>query len=68
MSNSFRRGFKSWCETVSVQQRKLLDLQTTDPLDPWLLAKHHEILVWNANEVPGLDPRYLRVLTKGNLI
>lgn len=60
----FKRGFKSWCERVALQQRKELELQPADPLDPLLLARHLEIDVWTAREVPGLDDECLTVLTK----
>jgi hypothetical protein len=64
MNSKYRRGFKTWCETVSAQQRKLLCLDSADPLNPWKLAEYHGILVWNADQVPGVEPRFLRILTK----
>lgn len=60
----YARGFKSWCEKVSLQQRLELGLRPTDPLDPMLLADHLEVLVWSATEVPGVDRSALRVLTQ----
>lgn len=60
----FDRGFKSWCETVAVQQRKNLDLQPTDPLDPWDLAKSVGVLVWSADQIPGIGVATLNALTK----
>ena len=59
----FARGFKTWCENVAGQQRRELKLRLFDPLDPSRLATHLGVLVWRADEVPGLDPRYLRTLT-----
>jgi Zn-dependent peptidase ImmA (M78 family) len=60
----YERGFKSWCEKVALQQRVELRLRPIDPLDPVLLAKHLDVLIWPANEVPGVDPQALSVLTK----
>lgn len=58
----FARGFKSWCENVAIQQRRELKLKQSDPLDPRVLARHLSIEVWHAEEVPGLDKQYLRIL------
>lgn len=58
----FIRGFKSWCETVAIQQRRELKLRSIDPIDPLLLAKHIGVKVWNAEDVPGLEPQYLKTL------
>ena len=60
----FERGFKSWCERVALIQRDGLNLRPTDPLDARRLATHLGVIVWTANEVPGLDAKYLRVLIK----
>lgn len=60
----FERGFKTWCENVSLQQRKHLDLKAVDPLDPYSLAKSLDVLVWRADEVPGVTPGALDVLTR----
>ncbi len=60
----FPRGFKTWCENVAIRQRRELRLSPVDPLDPWGLARHLRVTVWRAEEVPGLDPRSLRVLTR----
>lgn len=60
----FERGFKTWCENVSLQQRKRLSLNAVDPLDPWKLAQSLEIVVWRADEVPGIAPDALDVLTR----
>ena len=60
----FRRGFKSWCENVAIQQRRELGLARGDPLDPWNLAQHLGVVVWNVEDVPGLDPRCLQILVR----
>lgn len=60
----FKRGFKSWCENVAIQQRRELNLRSVDPLDARLLAKHLGIQVWSAEQVPGLDPESLRTLLR----
>ncbi len=60
----FRRGFKTWCENVAIQQHRELGLRSFDPLDPWQLAEHLEVQVWTPEQIPGLDPNYLRRLVK----
>ncbi len=62
MSNEFKRGFKTWCEQVAVQQRRELGLQDTDPIDPAQYASHLGVLVWPADQIPGLKPETRRVL------
>ncbi|MDQ3816578.1 MAG: ImmA/IrrE family metallo-endopeptidase [Acidobacteriota bacterium] len=58
----YARGFKSWCERVALQQRTELSLRPEDPLDPMALAGHLGVVVWTADQVPGLDPACLGVL------
>lgn len=58
----FTRGFKTWCETVALQQRRTLKLQPTAPLDPGVLAASIGIEVRTLEEVPGLDDDVLHVL------
>ena len=58
----FSRGFKSWCETTALVQRKAIGLPATEPLDPNRLAKHLGVNVMRAEEVPGLDADTLQVL------
>jgi IrrE N-terminal-like domain len=58
----FARGFKTWCENVAVLQRRRLRLRPTDPLNARVLARHLGVDVHTVDEVPGLDPRYLRIL------
>lgn len=60
----YDRGFKSWCEKVALQQRLDLLLRATDPLNAVVLAQHLDVLVWAADEVPGVDSGALTVLTE----
>lgn len=60
----YERGFKSWCEKVALQQRLELQLRPIDALDPVLLAKHLDVLIWTADQVPGIDGQSLNVLTQ----
>jgi Zn-dependent peptidase ImmA (M78 family) len=60
----FARGFKSWCENVALQQRRNLRLSKTDPLDPLVLAKRLDVIVWTPNDVAGVDASVVHVLTK----
>ena len=55
----FARGFKSWCETAATQQRRLLKLHPSDPLDPRALAQSLGIQVWTPEQVPGFDRKHL---------
>lgn len=58
----FVRGFKTWCERISLQYRRDLDLCSTDPLAPRRLADHLKVTVWTDGEVPGLDRSHLQTL------
>ena len=62
--SSFQRGFKSWCENVSLQHRKEMSLQPIDPIDPRALAGKLGVIVWKADEVPEIAQKTLEVLTK----
>lgn len=58
----FARGFKTWCEQVAIQQRKTLGLQSSDPLDPHLLAQKLNTLVWKVEEIPDFQQEYIDTL------
>jgi hypothetical protein len=60
----FARGFKSWCETTALLQRKAIALLPTEPLEPHRLAKHLGVDVLGAEQVPGVDGDTLRILLK----
>jgi hypothetical protein len=60
----FDRGFKKWCENVSLQQRHQLDLPSHSPLDPHQLARRMGIQVVTPDQIPGIDPGSLRVLLR----
>ncbi len=62
--SNFKRGFKSWCENVSLQHRKEMSLQPIDPINPRALAEKLGVIVWKADEVPGIGQKTLDVLTK----
>jgi len=51
----FERGFKAWCERLSLQKRRELDLRTQDPLDSRMLAENLGIKIWVIEDVPGLS-------------
>lgn len=51
----FKRGFKAWCETVSLQFRKELKVDAIDPLPPRVLATHLNVLIWYPEQIPGFD-------------
>lgn len=58
------KGFKSHCESVSLQMRRKLDLKETDALDPYLLAEYLDIQVITPSNIPGLSDEKLNVLLK----
>lgn len=62
--SQFQRGFKSWCENIALQYRKEMKLQPIDPIDPIVLAQKLAVTVWMPEEIPGLAPETLQVLTK----
>lgn len=64
LSENFRRGFKSWCEEVSVRIRREISLTSKEPLNPLVLASHLGVVVWQIREIPGLSNDCLRVLLK----
>jgi hypothetical protein len=51
-----RRGFKTWCESTSVQIRRNLGLEPAAPLAPELLAPSLRADVWSLEEISGLAP------------
>lgn len=61
---TFRRGFKSWCESVALQYRSVLGLQPTDRLSSPRLAAHLGVRVLAIEAVPGLPRGALTQLTK----
>lgn len=50
------RGFKTWCENVSLQVRGELGLAKRDPLRPEALAEHLNVLLWKPTDIRGLSP------------
>jgi Zn-dependent peptidase ImmA (M78 family) len=62
--SNFRRGFKSWCESTSLQYRTVLGLEAAAPLPARKLAAHIGVRVLGIEEVPGLPQKALAQLTK----
>ena len=62
----FERGFKSWCEKLSLQLRKDLGRRSTDPLEPAEVAKHMGIQVFSTTDFPELSPESKRDLDAEN--
>jgi hypothetical protein len=58
------RGFKTWCENVSLQLRRELGLLRTAPLQPEALAKHLNVLLWKPIDIKGLSPQARLVLLR----
>jgi Zn-dependent peptidase ImmA (M78 family) len=62
----FERGFKSWCESYSVQRRQDMGLASHEPLGARELAAHLGIRVWAPSDVPGLNAETLAVLLRND--
>lgn len=62
----FKRGFKAWCERVSLEKRAELGLRTTDPLNPAGLAESLGITVWTPSDVPDLSEKWIDILLYGD--
>ena len=60
----FRRGFKSWCETTSLQFRTALGLAPTAPLPAMTLARHVGARVVDPAKVPRLGAEAVRQLVQ----
>jgi Zn-dependent peptidase ImmA (M78 family) len=60
----FERGFKSWCERRAIEIRRALNLKQHEKLDPRLVAQHLDIRVWIVQDVPGLSPESMQLLTE----
>lgn len=58
----FERGFKAWCERLSLQKRADLGVKPADPLDPRALAENLSIRVWSIEQIPGLPLTTRQVL------
>jgi len=58
----YARGFKSWCEKIALEKRKLLGLYNFSPLDPYKLAKSLDVKIWKPEVVPDLEPDVLQTL------
>lgn len=59
----FRRGFKSWCESTSLQYRTVLGVEPAAPLPVARLAAHLGVRVLGVENVPGLSREALVQLT-----
>ena len=60
----FARGFKTRCENMSLQVRKELGLEATDPLVASALAEHLGIVLLRPEEVQGLPQAARDLLLK----
>jgi len=58
------RGFKTWCENVSLQLRTELGLTRTAPLQAEALARHLNVLLWKPIDIRGLSPQARLVLLR----
>jgi len=58
----FERGFKAWCERLSLEKRGELGLRSQNPLDPRKLAENLGIKIWVIEDVPGLSAKMKKIL------
>ena len=56
------RGLKSWCERISLEIRKDLQLSDTAPLDARALADYLEVPIWDPRELDALSSDTLDTL------
>ena len=60
----FQRGFKTWCEKVSLEIRVELALGQTDPLSPDTFADYLGVRLWTPVNLPRLSPEAQKVLSE----
>ena len=60
----FKKGFKTWCERASISTRRQLGLQSFDPIDLYKVAAIVEADIKYPKDVPGLDKKFLKILTE----
>jgi len=60
----FERGFKAWCEHLSVRKRAELGITPSDPLDARALANNLDIKVWSIEDVVGLSSESKTILAR----
>ena len=58
----FERGFKAWCERLSLQKRTELKVKPADPLDPRALADNLLIRIWSIEQIPRLPAATKQIL------
>lgn len=61
-----QRGFKAWCENVSVQVRSELGLRSIDPLHFEVMAEFLNVPLWSSDDVAGLTHDARRILSEGS--
>jgi hypothetical protein len=61
---TFRRGYKSWCESTALQYRAGLGLEPSGPLPASRLAAQLNLRVLAIEDLPGLPPASLVQLTR----
>lgn len=59
-----RRGFKTEARELATEVRGELGLSPLDPLDPWALADHLEIPVWDLSSYADAIPRAVKYLAE----
>jgi Zn-dependent peptidase ImmA (M78 family) len=62
---AYRRGFKTYANTIATQIRSEFGLRTIDRLDPWALAVDLEIPVWPLSDLALEAPDAVAHLTNG---
>lgn len=58
------RGFKAKCENIAIQIREELGLRKNDPLDPYALADHLDVIILTPYDIKDLSPSALEILLK----
>jgi Zn-dependent peptidase ImmA (M78 family) len=60
----FRRGFKTWCETIATEKRRTLKVAPSAPLDPRLVAKEMRVAIRYIEQIPSLADGTIEQLTQ----
>ena len=57
-----QRGFKTWAERQSIEQRRRLGLSANVPLPATQLAVYFGITIVSPEHIPGMTPEHLECL------
>lgn len=59
----FKRGFKAQCERRAIEIRKQLNIAEHAPLDSFVFARHLNVIIKSASDIPGVSRQDINQLT-----